>query len=100
VEPQQGATVSPDFDPKLNLIGGKVVPPTNVGSGKKLPANEGHIHVRLDGNLYSMTFGLDQPIKNLKPGPHAVQAEFVAVDHAPFKFPVVTSVLFTVGSSQ
>ena len=100
VSPEQGATVGPNIDLKLNLIGGKVVPPSNVGNGKKLPANEGHIHVRVDGNLYSMAYGLDQPIKDLKPGPHAVQAEFVALDHGQFKNPIVTSVLFTVGSSQ
>src|SRR5439155_1677598 len=92
LNPEQGSTTGTDIDLKLNLIGGKVVPPSNVGNGGKLPNNEGHIHVRVDGQLVSMTYGLDQPIKNLKPGPHAVQAEFVAIDHAPFKNPVLTSV--------
>jgi hypothetical protein len=40
----------------------------------------------LDGALVSMTYGTAQTIDvaGLSPGEHTLEAEFVAVDHAPF----------------
>ena len=56
--------------------------------------NEGHIHLYLDGSLLAMT-GLDTQIIVL-PGPHTLRAEFVAVDHGPFRPPVVATEMFRV----
>jgi hypothetical protein len=77
---------------RLRLTGGKVVPRT---SGKLSPT-EGHIHVMLDGKLVSMAYGTTQDLNGLKPGPHIVQAEFVATDHRPFVNRQVAAVSFTV----
>ena len=55
------------------------------------------MHVSVDGKLVSMTYGLTQHLQ-LDPGHHAVQAEFVAADHAPFKNRVIAAVLFEVRS--
>ncbi len=41
------------------------------------------MHLSLDGQLSTMTYGLDQEIQ-VTPGSHILQAEFVAGDHAPF----------------
>lgn len=95
LSPAAGAHTGADVDVKLSLTGGRVVPEQQV-LPVKLPGDQGHIHVRLDGNIVSMAYSLDQKLTNLSPGPHAVQAEFVAVDHAPFQNDVVATVLFTV----
>jgi MYXO-CTERM domain-containing protein len=97
VRPEQGQVTGPDVDLKLRLIGGQVVPPTNV-IATNLPPNKGHIHVLVDGKLVTMAYGLDQPIKGLAAGPHVVEVQFVAVDHAPFANPVRSAVLFTVAA--
>ena len=73
------ATVSVE----LRLDGGTIVPITSL----HLVPNEGHIHLYLDDALLSMT-GLDTQIIVL-PGTHTLRAEFVAVDHGPFRPPVV-----------
>ena len=90
------ATTGADVTLKMDLIGAKVVPPTQVKGA--LNGTEGHIHVSVDGQLVSMNYGLDAPITGLKPGAHNVEAEFVAVDHQPFKNKVVAFVLFQVSS--
>jgi hypothetical protein len=40
----------------------------------------------VDGAIVSMTYGTEQriPLGGLEPGPHVLQAEFVAADHGPF----------------
>ena len=89
--------MGPDFTLSLNLIDAKVVP-ANVTSGPLRP-DEGHIHVSLDGKLISMTFGTTQDLKGLAAGPHNIQAEFVATDHAPFKNRVLAAVAFLVSAA-
>ena len=76
----------------LDLKGGKIVP----SSTTTLTPNTGHIHVFVDGAIVSMTYGQNQriPIADLAPGPHRLQAEFVAADHAPFSPRVTASVVF------
>ena len=68
---------------RLDLRGGTIVP----SSTTTLTPNTGHIHVFVDGAIVSMTYGKDQriPIGDLAPGPHRLQAEFVAADHAPVR---------------
>jgi len=75
----------------MRLQGGKIVPTTSL----HLIANEGHIHLYLDGTLVSMT-GLDAQIV-ASPGQHTLRAEFVAVDHRPFRPRAVATVTFRVG---
>ncbi|MCU1448005.1 MAG: hypothetical protein JWP02_175 [Acidimicrobiales bacterium] len=78
----------------VNLIGGKVVQRT---TGPLVP-DEGHIHVSLDGTLVNMAYQTTQvlPADKLTPGQHTVTAEFVAVDHVPFKNRPTAAVIFTV----
>lgn len=76
---------------QLQLTGATVVQQTTGA----LTGTEGHIHVSVDGQLVSMAYGTSQDL-DLKPGQHAVQAEFVAIDHAPFANRVIAAVLFTV----
>ena len=77
---------------KFNLVGGTVVPITNG----PITCAQGHIHVMVDSQLVSMAFGLTQTLPALTPGPHSLQAEYVAVDHRPFATRVITKELFVV----
>ena len=62
-----------------------------------LTPDTGHVHLRLDGKLISMTYGLVQEVDltTLAAGDHALEAEFVAADHGPFSPRVTTTVHFT-----
>lgn len=92
VAPGPNDVSGPDVHLNLNLIGARVVQ-RNTGP---LRPDEGHIHVSLDGQLVSMTYGTTQDLPNTPPGSHSLQAEFVATDHQPFSNRVIASVLFTV----
>jgi Family of unknown function (DUF6130) len=92
LQPVPNQVTGPDVTLQLQLTGASIVPFTN----QKVVANQGHVHVLVDQKLVSMTQGLTQPLTGLTPGPHVLQAEFVATDHIPFKNRVVASVLFTV----
>jgi hypothetical protein len=80
------ATVPVEF----RVDGGKVVPITSL----HLIPNEGHIHLYLDGSLVSMS-GLRANV-TAQPGPHTLRAEFVAIDHGPFRPRVLATVSFRV----
>lgn len=93
VHPTQDETVTgTTLDIVMKLPGGTIVDYT----GTNLTPDTGHIHILLDGKLISMTFGLVQEVSlaHLAPGTHVLEAQFVAVDHAPFDPPVTTSVTF------
>jgi hypothetical protein len=90
--PTPNEVTGPDVTIKIELIGGKVVQRT---TGELTP-DEGHVHVTLDGKLVSMAYVTEQQLTGLSPGPHAVTAEFVAVDHEPFKNRPKAAVLFEV----
>jgi hypothetical protein len=79
-----------ELDVALDLVGGTIVQATTT----KIAPDTGHIHLLIDGNLVSMTFGTDQvvDVSDLAPGPHTVTAEFVAADHLPFSRPVTATV--------
>jgi hypothetical protein len=93
VHPTDGEAVTGDtLDIVMTLPGGTIVDYT----GTNLTPNTGHIHILLDHKLISMTYGLVQEVSlaKLAPGSHTLEAEFVAVDHAPFDPPVTTAVTF------
>lgn len=92
LQPSPNDATGPDITIKLNLLGARVVQATKG----KLGPDQGHIHVSLDGKLVSMAYGTTQDLHGLKPGAHSVQAEFVAIDHVPFRNRVIAAVLFTV----
>ncbi len=92
VQPAANAVTGPEPTLEVNLIGGTVVERTTG----PLNPTEGHIHVTVDGKLVSMAYGTNQKLGPLEPGPHQVQVEYVATDHAPFANRVVAGTLFTV----
>jgi hypothetical protein len=94
VTPAPNSVTGPNVDVKLLLAHAQLVPPAQVGG--KIVGDRGHIHVSVDGNLVSMALQADQPITDLTPGIHTIQAEFVASDHLPFKNRVVAAVTFRV----
>jgi hypothetical protein len=81
-------------DVKLRLNEAHLVSPTQIGG--RLRADQGHIHLSVDGQLVAMPLTLDQPLPPLSPGSHTVEAEFVASDHRPFANRVVAAVAFEV----
>jgi hypothetical protein len=92
--PQQVFHGNPATVPlQIVLNGGKIVSYTSLRT--PLPANTGHIHLYLDGNLIFMTTHLSRTL-DINPGHHTLTAEFVAVDHVPWNPPVTTSVRFDV----
>jgi hypothetical protein len=90
--PTPSQVTGPDVTLKVELIGGTVVSRTTGA----LTPDEGHIHVTVDGKLVAMASTTEQEIKGLSPGPHAIAAEFVAVDHNPFANRPKAAVLFEV----
>ena len=78
----------------MRLENAHLVPPTQVGG--QLSGDRGHIHLSIDGQLIAMPLRLDERLPDLPPGPHTVEAEFVASDHLPFANRVVAAVTFRV----
>jgi hypothetical protein len=76
---------------EFQLSGGRIVQVVS----KNLTPDTGHIHLSIDGRLISMNYQLSQDVsmQAFAPGPHLVQGEFVAVDHAPFNPRVITKVI-------
>ena len=93
-QPTPNQNVPATFTLNLNLMGAKIVDASKVTG--PLRGDEGHIHVTLDGKLISMTYGLSEELKGIGSGPHNLQAEFVATDHAPFANRVIVAVAFNV----
>ena len=93
VEPTPNEVTGPNFTVQVDVLGGKLVKAT---SGKLTP-NEGHVHLTLDGKPYVMSYNAKRDFENVTPGPHSLQAEFVAKDHAPFTNRPRAFVRFNVG---
>jgi hypothetical protein len=93
LEPETNATVTGDrFTVRIDLQGGRIVPETS----RNLTAGEGHVHVSVDGEILSQTYGLTQALDAPDPGKHLLQVEFVAKDHGPFDPRIIASVPFEV----
>jgi len=95
-DPRDGQDVMGDaLEVVLQLDGGRVV----EGTSDELEPDTGHVHLSLDGRIVSMTYGLVQVVdlRELAPGPHTLQAEYVAADHAPFDPRVTAAVTFESG---
>jgi hypothetical protein len=92
VAPTPNQVSPPDVVVRIQLTGGRVVQRT---TGPLTP-DEGHVHVTLDGKLVSMAYETEQVLPAVGPGQHAIEAEFVAVDHAPFTNRPKSAVLFEV----
>lgn len=94
-QPEANAEITGDkFTVEIRLDGGRIVPETS----RKLTANEGHVHVSVDGEILSQTYGLTQRLETPERGKHLLQVEFVAKDHGPFDPRVIASVPFAVKS--
>jgi uncharacterized protein (DUF1499 family) len=87
VEPTAGETVSgTTVHVVLSLTGARIVSQTTTN----IRADEGHVHLFVDGVLVSMNYGLEQDLP-VHPGTYVLSAEFVAADHAPFNPRVVSA---------
>jgi hypothetical protein len=98
VAPADGDTITGDqLEVVMELEGGRVV----ESASTELSPDEGHIHLTVDGEVVSMTYGTVQvlDLRSVEPGTHVLEAEFVAADHVPFSPRVLTKVSFTTGGS-
>jgi hypothetical protein len=75
----------------LRVLGARIVTQTSI----RLVPDKGHIHLYLDGALVTMAYA-DATTIQAYPGSHRLVAELVAVDHGPFRPPVMASVSFRV----
>ena len=92
VTPSPGAVISgTTLHVRLKLTGAEIIPQTSTN----LSPDKGHIPLALDGQVISMAYGVEQDV-TVTPGPHILQAEFVATDHFPFNPRVLNTVTFTV----
>ena len=92
-EPAARQVVAGDqLDVVMELDGGTIVDTTSTD----LTPDTGHIHLSLDGEIVSMTYGLVQVVdlRDLSPGEHTLRAEYVAADHGPFDPRVFATITF------
>ena len=95
VTPTPNQVTGPDVMVQFQVSGGTVLPPAQATG--PLRGDQGHIHVSVDGKLIVMAYTDHTELTGLTPGPHTLQAAWVATDHLPFRNPVVAAVLFQVG---
>ena len=94
ISPTPNQVTGPNVLVQFRVEGATVSP----AQKDKLVANEGHIHVSVDGRLIVMAYRTSTQLNGLSPGLHTLQAEFVANDHLSFANRVIAVVLFTVKS--
>ena len=92
LSPTPGQTVSTKgVTVKISLTGATIVKQTSTN----LSPDKGHVHLLVDGTVVQYTGGLEIATGPLPKGPHLLQVEFVAVDHAPFNPRVLAQVTVT-----
>jgi hypothetical protein len=94
VEPKSGETIDRNnVVAKIDLKGGMLTKKTSTN----ITPNVGHMHLRIDGKTITLLGSLAEkiPAKEVKPGQHILEAEFVAADHGPFDPRVLSNVTFT-----
>lgn len=92
LSPTEGQTLQTTEIPvELEVEGGEIVSVATIENIE----GEGHVHISLDGSLTSMLGEAEQTI-SVEPGPHELEVEYVANDHAPFCTRIVDRVRFTV----
>ena len=94
VQPTPNQVTGSNVTVQLQVTGGEVVPLTQISGPPR--GDQGHIHVSLDGNLVTMTDKQSTALPPLTPGSHTLQAEYVAVDHQPFRTRIIAAVIFQV----
>jgi hypothetical protein len=93
LSPKNGSVVTgPTVHLELSLEGAHIVKQTSTD----LSPDEGHVHVLLDGSLIAMNYRLGDDIPDVAAGPHRIDVEFVATDHAPFDPRVTAATSFQV----
>lgn len=93
VEPEPGASVpAEDVRVRVNLEGATLVEEATT----EIRPDEGHIHLKVDGQTITLLGGLEEEVPGLEPGLHVLEVEFAAGDHGPFDPPVIQSQQFTV----
>jgi hypothetical protein len=91
--PKDGESFSTSDVPlRVSLKDARLVAATSTD----LRPDEGHLHVILDDRLVTMTSGLSENIRGVRPGDHLLRVEFVANDHGPFNPRVIDQVAFRV----
>ncbi|HEX7246914.1 MAG TPA: hypothetical protein VF351_02310 [Actinomycetota bacterium] len=92
--PDGGVVTADEVEVVLDLQGGRIVDTAST----VLTPDTGHVHLVLDGELVSMTYGLVQVVdlRDMPPGQHTLHAEYVAADHAPFDPRVTAAVRFEI----
>jgi hypothetical protein len=88
-EPNQVVAGS-DVPVVVELDGGTLVKEVS----KDIRPDEGHLHLRLDGETITLLGGLTETIPDVAPGRHVLEVEFVAADHGFFDPRVIQIVTF------
>jgi hypothetical protein len=93
VQPEPGAAIPADeVVVEVELTGATIAPEATTN----VQPDEGHVHIRVDGETVTLLGGLTEQVPGLEPGTHLLEVEFAAGDHGPFDPPVIESVTFTV----
>jgi hypothetical protein len=91
VSPQPNQVIEgSDVTVEVELDGGELVEEVS----KDIQPDEGHLHLRLDGETITLLGGLTETIPDVAPGRHALEVEFVAADHGFFDPRVIQLVTF------
>ena len=93
LSPTPNEVTATDLVVRIELVGGRVV--RGAADGPLSPTR-GHLHLTLDGRQVEPASSTRETLRDVAPGRHALEAEFVAEDHAPFANRPVAVVLFEV----
>ena len=92
VSPANGAVIHGTPSASPSAAGREVLPATTTA----ISPDRGHLHVYVDDRIVSMNFSLSDVVRNVTPGMHILQVEFVASDHLPFDPRVIAQTAFEV----